>query len=93
MIYFRPFGIRDLLKLYSLTSEFTSIGFDEWRRLPAHTMLGIWGAVKDIYNIRNEKQKEDQKSQEGGVSMPNMSSMMSQAKSMQSGMRMPSMPH
>jgi len=100
LIYFRPFGIKDLLKLYSLTSEFNGIGFEEWKRLPAHTMLGIWGAVKEIYEIRNKKKKEDEESQSSGVSMPgNVSSMLSMARSMSSGgfkapsgMNMPKMP-
>jgi len=94
LIYFQPFGIKDLLKLYCVTSEFNGIGFEEWSRLPAHTMLGMWGSVKEIYEARNKEEERKQSSQSSSQSMPSMSSsvssMMSGAKSMMGGFKMPS---
>jgi hypothetical protein len=60
-------------------------------------MLGLWGAVKEIYEIRNKKREEDEKqsSSQSSVHMPsNVSSMLSAARSMSSGgFKMPQIPH
>jgi hypothetical protein len=58
-------------------------------------MLGMWGGMREIYEIRNKKQQED--SDGGGASsvhMPtNVNSMLNMAKSMQSGsFKVPKMP-
>jgi hypothetical protein len=52
-------------------------------------MIGLWGAIKQIYEARNKEQEKQQKSSSSGassISMPSgVSSMLSQARSMSSG--------
>jgi len=61
-------------------------GYNEMMKMPTHILIGLWNAKKGVIEKENEEQKKQQDGQSS--SMPNMSSMMSQAKS--SMPRMPS---
>ena len=67
--------------------------------MPAHILIGLWNQKRKVLEERIEeerKQQEKQKSESGISSMPNPSSMMSQAQgmmgSMTGRMNMPNLP-
>jgi len=89
MLYWRPCAIKDLLTLIYLLSEKTGFGYEEIMRAPAHEVIGLWGAKKEVLEERAKEQEKQNKTE--GQNVPTVASVMSQAKSMQSS-KTPSMP-
>lgn len=69
-------------------SENSGFGFDELMHMPMQYLLGLERQREKIIEERNKKQEEEQEKQQNGggihgaMTIPNMSSMMSQARSM-----------
>jgi hypothetical protein len=66
-------------------SENTGFGFNELMHVPMEYLTGLEKQREKIIEERNKKQEEEQKENggiSGAVSLPNMSSLMSQARNM-----------
>lgn len=60
-------------------------------KMPTEILLGLWNTKRKTLEEENEQEREAHESQSTGpkMSVPSMSSMMSQAKSMMSGVKSP----
>jgi hypothetical protein len=87
-------------------SEESGFSYSDFLKMPAHILLGLWNAKRNVVEKRNEEQKKQEKGGGAGgdVQLPaNMSSLLGQARGMSSGSvsmprapsmpSMPSMPH
>lgn len=72
-------------------SKNTSMSWNDLKGFQFHFVLGMMNSLSNIFEKERkaqEKAQAEQQSSSGSMSVPSMSSMMSQARSM-----MPSMPH
>jgi hypothetical protein len=69
-------------------SENSGFGYNEMMNMPLNRLLGLENQREKIIEERNKKQAEEQEKQQNGggihgaMTIPSMSSMMSQARSM-----------
>ena len=90
MLYWRPCEIKDLLTLILYLNEKNSFGYEEIMRMPAHITIGLWGQKRKILEDRAKEQEKQNKTSNGSASTSSINSAMSQARSMQSSFRAPS---
>jgi hypothetical protein len=66
-------------------------GYDEMMKMPTEILLGLWNVKRKTLEEEKEQEREAHESQNAGskMSVPSMSSMMSQARSMMSGVKAP----
>jgi hypothetical protein len=79
-------------------SKDSGFGYEEMMKLPSHIVIGLWNTKRSLMDEENKAQNDAYKDQQSSQQqMPNMSSLMGQAKGMvppipnMGGMSMPSM--